>query len=577
MQDQLYAFLTGTAWSAGAGHGWWRALDGSKDAWLDPAEVAAASLCVRFAPLAQHAQRLGAQLGLSPGDADALLLRLITRGLMVATATLVPPELPEVAMVDAPIIVIRTYARAEGLRHVLDTLRDDEQRYDTRRCYLVIDDSDAGESATAHAGIVAGFVQAGMNIGYFGPELRRRALDVLMDAQTPEIARLALEVVGARHGTGARAWNWATLLCAGRTLSFVDDDCEFPVRQPQHVHRIWSLQGSLANEGRFFDDVMPELPVSGEDPYLRMRRIVGQSVATIWHRDGVARNHFAGRLTSDFHIWQSQRRVLAASSGIYGGHVYNSSVFFSITDHASLKDLLRAPFRIDRLDGERIWQGVSAARMTSSAVYTPLLLDARELLPFAGSFGKADDTAFFGMLSAIEPNAAYAYLPMLVGHRPPEDRGRRARATQELLLDTNHYLGYFAQRAATQLYGQDRATRFAALAALAHDLLRAHNAEFVNDLQTWRGRNIAAVVAGLDEARRMAGAEAPTAWLEFIAQIEHANRAAMAQPMAAQRVGHCRDALSQLAHLGERWPKWWDQMAGGLADELRAASGLRAG
>ena len=87
----------------------------------------------------------------------------------------------------------------------------------------------------------------------------------------------------------------------------------------------------------------------------------------------------------------------------------------------------------------------------------------------------------------------------------------------------------------------------------------------------WRGE------VGLDEARRIAGAEAPSAWLEFIAQIEHANRAAMAQPMAAQRVGHCRDALSQLAHLGERWPKWWDQMAGGLADELRAASGLRPG
>lgn len=573
--QQQYAFLAGTAWAAGGGHGWWRALNGSKDGWLDPAEVAAASICVRFATLPEHVQRLTSQIGLSVVDGQALLQRLITRGLLVTPNSMVPAVSVEAPMLDAPIIAIRSYARPASLRRLLLSMQADEQHFGTRRRHLVIDDGDEVGMAATNAAIVAEMAQVGMNIGYFGPDLRRRGLQALaVEGESADVIA-ALSAGEVRAPTGARAWNWALLLAAGRTLSFVDDDCEFPIRLPEQSARTWSLQNSLANEGRFYDDVMPELPVSDEDPYLLMRSIVGQTTGALWHRDGVAANHFGGRLTSDFQCWQSNRRVLAASGGIYGGHVYNSAVYFNIADIASLKNLLRPPFRLDRLDGERIWQGVSAARITSAAVYSPLLLDARELLPFAGSFGKADDTGFFGLLSAVEPAPAYAYLPLLMGHRPEEDRARRERAGKELLLDGNHYLGYFAQRAATQLFGQDRCARMTAITALAADLVHAGEADFRNDLQAWRGRNISAVIAGIDESRRLVGAQAPAEWLAFIAQIEHANRKAMGEPMPEQRVGECRSTIRQLAQLGNLWPHWWQTMRAGLADDLLAASGLQ--
>ncbi len=266
--------------------------------------------------------------------------------------------------------------------------------------------------------------------------------------------------------------------------------------------------------------------------------------------------------------------LIAASTGIYGGHVYNSAAYFSVTDAASRDNLLRPPFQIGRLDGNCLWQGVTAARLTRYAAYSPMLLDARELLPFTTALGKGDDTAFFGMLTGMEPTAAFAMLPLLMGHFPVEDRRRRERALQELFLDSNHYIGFFAERASQGLLGRDRETRLQAIAALAADSLAADDAEFRADIQMWRGRKIADLLAGLHESRTQAGDRAPPQWLEFLSGIERANRAAMAQPVSVERLAQYRQVLAQVVAAGPLWPRVWTRMQSGFAAELLSESGL---
>lgn len=571
---QLCAFLCGAAWSTGGGGGWWRAHDGSRDAFLAPAEVAVAQLCQRFAPFEQHVELVSRQTGMARENARALLQQLQQRGLVVGIEAVAPARAESLPELPDPLIAIRTFRRPDSLRKVLSSALEDERRYGVRRRHVVIDDADGEADAAGSAEIVAEWRAQGLNVGYFGPEQRERALVEVGVGADSHPLRSMLTPRAGRTATGGRTWNWSILLGAGASLSFVDDDCAFPVRTPEHTYRAWSLRESLANEGRFFDAGLPELPVVAEDPFAIMKRVVGQPVAAIWHRDGVAGNHFAGMNTAQFQPWQGGKQVLAASTGIYGGHVYNSSAYFSVTDAASLRDLLRAPFRIERLDGNDVWQGVSAARMTRYAVYSPMLLDTRELMPFTTALGKGDDTAFFGLLTGIEPRAAFAYLPMLMGHFPSEDRQRRARAQSELFLDSNHYIGFFAERAAQNLLGSDRGVRLAAISALARDAERTRDVEFAAEVQLWRGRKISDLLAGLHEARNQAGAAAPPEWLEFVAAVERANREAMVTPVSAARLANYRHVLAQVGRAGDLWPLLWEQMRAGLAARLLAESGL---
>lgn len=573
---ELFIAAEGQIVPAGPTRTFFRALEDETAHWLDTYESAALRCCTRLADWRGHCQLTASTLRIDPAMAAAVLQRLRERGLLVAIDQRVPSPTPMLERIPEPVIAIRTYLRPEPLRRLLASAVADEARLGVRRRYLVLDDADATEGDHATRVIVEDFRRAGLDIGLFDEPRRRDLLATPACRAGGDALRVALGTELGRVATGARVWNWALLLSAGASVSFIDDDTAFPVRLPEQQVWHWSATSSHVAEGRFFDDGVPDLPLMARDPFDYLREIVGQPTGAIWHRDGMDRQQWAGRSNADLRVWRPQNRIVAAIAGVYGSHTYNSASHLSLTDRESLANLLRPPFAIARLDGEQLWQGVRRPRLSKAAVYTPMLLDGRDLMPFACTHDRAEDTGFLGLLSAIEPNAIYANVPLLMGHRQAEHRGRVALAQRGMLLSLNNLAGYLGQMWAAAIVATDRSTRLQHVGRMAADLAREADHGIAAVIVDWKAKNAAMLVAGYDDARRAAGAGAPREWLDFLTGAERAALADAATWPDAVTVERLRRTLRQIAELSEHWPSLWTAMRDGLAAEWRGRCGLRA-
>ena len=223
----------------------------------------------------------------------------------------------------------------------------------------------------------------------------------------------------------------------------------------------------------------------------------------------------------------------------------------------------REPFELARLQGDRLWQGVTVPRLTSNAAYTPFLIDNRELVPFAPTAGRADDTAFLGVLSAIAPDSSFAMLPMLIGHAPVDHRDRLDAMFRELLIDGNTFLSGFAHQVSPQLRGRDRGARLRAIAALAANALACNEADWQADVTAWRNRVVASALEALAQSLKLAGTSAPAEWCQAINRADAVNRAALSTAAPAALVAGSRCAFEQLSNAAEAWTGWWAEAASG--------------
>ena len=573
---ELFVTAEGQLVPAGPATAFWRPQDGGALHWLDAHDLAALRCCARIADWDGLVRQLATAMRWDLASAAGVLQRLRDRGVLVPLRQHVPAPVPMDERVPEPVIAIRTYRRPEPLRRLLASALADEARWGTRRRYLVLDDADEPAGDPATQAIVAEFRRAGLDLGLFDEPLRRELLATPPFRTGGDALQAALGTALGRVATGGRVWNWALLLAAGAAVSFIDDDTAFPVRLPEGADWRWSPMGSHVAEGRFYDEGLPDLPVMEREPFDYLRDIVGQPTGALWHRDGMALPEWTGRAMTDLRLWRPQNRIVAAVAGVYGSHTFNSASHLSLSDRETLADLLRPPFRMTRLDGECLWQGVRRPRLSKSAVYTPMLVDARDLLPFASTHDRAEDTGFLGMLSAIEPHAIYANVPLLMGHHQAEQRGRVAQARKGMLLYPNHMFGYLAQKWASSFVSTDRATRLHLLARLSADFARESDAGLAGLIADWRARNAAALIVGYDDARRAAGPGAPHEWLEFLGAAERAAMAEAKDWPSAGTIAQFRRTVEQTAELGEVWPTLWAHLRDGRAAELRARCGLQA-
>jgi hypothetical protein len=557
----------GACWPASGDQFLWVSTDRRRRAVLGRAEAVLWQLALTFqsrdALLAAARQRQSMPLSI----AEAALARLqeldllVTPIAMIGDASVVPAP-------PAPVIAVRTYRRPQALARLLDSALATQQRGAPARPWLVIDDARDDADALPNQSVVAAGARLGLDVMYLGPVQRRDAMASLPGGDDPRLAVL-LDPVALATASGARSWNWAMLLTAGGTASMIDDDCFLPVRRPESWQRAWSMQNASANEGRFFDGPMPLLPEMQEDPWEEALGVLGQSPGALARRDGVAVHQVAGKTLEQLSSWQAGRRVAAVVAGIHGGHVFNSALYLNITDARSLHDLLRAPFSLRRLQGDALWQGVSMPRLTSSAVYTPFLIDNRELLPCTPTAARADDTVFLGLLSALAPDSSYAMLPMLVGHAPVEHRDRLDAMFRDLLVDGNTYLSSQAHQIAAHLPGRARGARLGAIAAWAEAAVSRDVAEWQLDLAVWRDRVVAGALDALEQSVRLAGANAPGEWRQAIERAMAVNRAAIGQPAPERLVAEARDCCAQLASTAGAWQTWWTDAAAGWAATWR--------
>ncbi|MBP6078264.1 MAG: hypothetical protein KA505_05595 [Xanthomonadales bacterium] len=572
--QQWIASRGGACWPSGGDQFLWVATDRQRSALLSRAEAVLWQMALPFQPRAALIAAAQERQSMPSAVATAALVRLeamdlvVTPAVMIGDAELRPPA-------PAPVIAVRTYRRPQALARLLDSALDRRQRGDVSRPWLVVDDARTDVDAADNVDVVARAARAGLDVMYLGPVQRREMLATLPETADPRIACL-LDPAVLATASGARSWNWAMLLTAGATVSMIDDDCFLPVRRPPAWQRHWSMQNASATEGRFFDGAMPDLPEMDEDPWREALTVLGQSPGALAQRDGLLIRQIAGQSHEQLSSWRAGRRVAAVIAGIHGGHVFNSAFYLSITDSHSLRDLLREPFVLDRLQGDHLWQGVSVPRLTSSAVYTPFLIDNRELVPLTPTAGHADDTAFLGLLSAIAPDSSFAMLPMLMGHAPVEHRDRLDAMFRELLVDGNTYLSGFAHHASPQLRGRDRAARLQAIAAMAANAGACSDAEWQADVAVWRNRVIAGALDALAQSVKLAAGEAPAEWLQAVARADAVNRAAMSTPAPADLLAGSRRCFAQLAHGAAAWTHWWTTAAAGWADEWRQRLRLRA-
>jgi hypothetical protein len=336
-----------------------------------------------------------------PGEvASATLRRLMDLGI-VAELEAFLPEGGEESAPSPPVVVIRTCNRAEALARLIESILAHVRTEGSVREYVVVDDSldptararpapapsacaGARPSRPATSARRTRMRSRRSSRGSFRPSAASRCTP-LLDPGAPERAadrRTSLEpraaaqrrphAVDPRRRHGVPASPPARL---GRPLR-----PEQLVRSGvAMVRRAGCARAIAARAGRSFRVRVP-IPRAHAGRIARARRLRPSKRAWARRRSGLAS--------------RANRARRGAFTGTYGGITFDSAVYFNTASASSVDELLRAPYRHERLEGDDVWQGALQPRIVPHAMYTPLLLDNRTLRPFAGTFGKSDDTLF---------------------------------------------------------------------------------------------------------------------------------------------------------------------------------------
>ena len=511
-------------------------------------------------------------------DAGARFDAWVAAGLVADAATLLRPAMPTLpaSPPPAPLLVVRSYERPAGLQRLLDSIRRDGERTGVAHELAVVDDTLDPAKGEATRAIVAGFARdRGAPTWLLGHAERARALASLESA-VPEarLIRAMFDPEQPSAVTGSRTWNWAVLLAAGRALSILDDDTTFPLRRFASSDGRLELADSTEAVVHFFDDASwadAEL-VDGE-PYSALANWLGRDCAELVARHGWREDALPFRNPVELSHLRGGHRVVGVVPGLYGAIAFDSSIYLLHSNPPTQQSLFRAPYRHGRLDADAVHHGYPQPRLTSHAVYTPLLLDARELLPFAGTWGRVDDTYFLELLRAIAPDVAFAHVPAMLGHLDVAPRPRLRRATEPLLLDRNTGLAALFAAIGRKLDGGDRESRLRAVGAScaaigagdAEQLARHASGHRLNMV----GRVNAQLARGLEQYP-----EAPPEWRRTVERAAAANRDALVLPsMPATEVDLLRKAHDQAAQACATWPALWKVAvaSGGLAREVAVA------
>ena len=544
----------------------WRSLDGSRRERVNSAEAAALQSCATFAPRDVHVQRLAREYGWSPQQSGSLLAALEARSLVRDVDAFIGPLDPSpVEALPPPLVAIRTYQRPDGLRVLLDSLLADERRHGATRRYAIVDDTRDREHAANTYALAAAFAaESRSEVEVLGLDERDAALAVVL-ADAPERSRDAvrsmLDPAQPSAVTGSRTWNWAVLLAAGGALSILDDDTRFPLRTFPGARRAADLLDATETLVRWYDDVATlerELPPIDRDPYEALSEVVGQPVRALLARDGVNAGTLVHRSPRELAAIVRNARTIGAVPGTWGTITLDSSVYLSLPTE-SIAELFRAPYRHARLAADRVAQGYAAPRVTSFALYTPLLMDARAPLPFAGTWGRVDDTYFLMLLRAIAPDAAYLHVPAMLGHADYAVRDRLARSRERIPLDRNAFVAsLFAGIGESLGPGGDRGTRLAAVGHAFAALAEAEARTLEDRVLRWREEMAGRVTRHLANGLRQYP-DAPPEWREHVARIVAVNRDALiGDRVESAEVEALRRALRQVADVAPAWPVVWD-------------------
>ena len=541
-----------------------RGAHGGRVSVVDSHALSALHVMDRFRTRDGHAGVLAQAGNIPVARATQMVDALVSNGLLVGPGYFLGGAATAASPAPDPLVVIRAHRQPDGVQRLLRSALADEQRHGTRRRYLIVDDTSDAAHAAELASLASAFVRESRSDVYqLDLHARRDALAAFEDlVPSPDRTRW-LQLFDPDHPTsrmGARGWNWGVLASAGSALSFADQDTMFPLRLPPGADSAFDpINGIAADTGYYDDDGYLRLDALAEDPYAYLGRYVGHDAADLYARDGWHGDRLADETAGAIAHLRPGARVLAAFTGIYGGLAFNSSAWLNVAQPSSMASLWREPYRHERLEADAVWHGARSPRLLDHAVYAPLLIDARELLPFAGTWALADDTYFLALLSGMVANPLYAFVPAMIGHLPFEPRNRLRNSLEPLLLDPNALAAMCFDQFGRGLAGDDRAVRLRAIGAQCADLARASDAllaERILALQTARRTNL---VAALTDALARSP-QAPQQWREHAQQVLAVNGGALAGSRPADgELALWRRLLDQAAFGCAIWPALWQR------------------
>lgn len=514
--------------------------------------------CPDYHTLDMHAQRVAEASGLGLAQVRAIVERLRASRLLRNFAEQCQTRPPRVLEPDdrAPLFVIRTYHRPTALAALLASAAADEQRLGIRRQFVVVDDAPELEHIQRSREIVADArARLGLDVRIFDHECHDAAFRDLGITPGSAVAGALSARQEPTHG-GGRSWNWAVLLSAGRPMAILDDDVHFPFRMPVGTSERFSARSNHAAESRFPDpgEDWP-LTVMDHDPYAVAAAWLGRSATELHAECGFPVEALKGKPAGQHGAWESHRRVVAVTPGIYGGLTFDSAAYLSLDVGGTLTDLLRSPYRQERLEGDRLWSGWLSPRLLDYAVYTPMLVDGRALLPPTTTHARADDTVFLALLRSICNDAAFVHAPMSIGHAPINARHRIERGLKPLLTDANGFVAQFINDFASVLNSGRRDVRLRAIAATAVDFAE-DPANVAEHAARWRDLLMSSLITGL-EAALTAHPNGPGEWRNYVQQVIAVNRAALGTPADEALALHAWRGIRQLGAMGSGWVDAW--------------------
>jgi hypothetical protein len=541
---------------------------------LSEAEAFVLDRCAVFRPAAEQLGEL-TSAGMDAGLARRLLERLAASGLLLDAAQLLaqaPTVASPIAAPPAPLLVVRSWQRPAGVARLLASLRELEQRHGAAYRIVVVDDTDDGGFAAQTSELVAAHARLARGcIRLLGPAQREQAIAALAEGVCDSRSPVLRQMLDPAHQcalSGSRSWNWAQLLGAGGCLSILDDDTSFPLRLPDDASAVYELADASEAGVRFFDaDECLAARELEREPYAWLGERLGVPAVGLL-RGGWRDAALRGRRADELDYLLDGAVTVGVVPGLYGGLALDTSAYVVHGTGYTQASLWRPGFSPHRLEADSVWHCYPHPRLTSHAVYTPLLLDAREPLPFAGTWGRVDDQYFLTLLRAMAAPIAFVHVSAMLGHRDLVPRGRADAALRALPVDINLFIaGLFARWGGVQA-GVDRWQRLAGIATLAAGWAQADDGMLACEWLEFRRRMRAVIVLQVEAG--LADPAAPPAWCTFAREVARVNRQAMIDDVAsAQELARIRSALRQVFEFAQLWPRLWSRCAS-PDDPLRA-------
>lgn len=525
--------------------------------------------CPDYRSLDDHAQRVAAASGLALGACRAIIDRLRSLRLLRSFAELRDTRAPRPGSpsTQPPLFVIRTHHRPAALENLLASAAHDEQRLGIRRQFVVVDDAPEPDAIARSRDIVAAArTRHALDVRIFDHECHPEAFRELGIVPGSALAGALSARQEPTHG-GGRSWNWAVLLAAGRPLAILDDDVHFPFLMPTGASARFSSRANHAAESRFPDpDEDWPLQAMDADPYAIAGAWLGRSSSDLYAESGFAADALQGQPGGRHPGWDTHRRVIGVTPGIYGGLTFDSSAYLSFDVGGSLANLLRSPYRHERLEGDRLWSGWRSPALLDYAVYTPMLIDGRELLPPTATHARADDTVFLALLRSICDDAAFVHAPMSIGHAPINARHRLARGLKPLLTDSNGYVAQFVNEFAAVLVSNRRDLRLRAIAATATDFTQ-QPALLADHAARWRDLLMSSLITGLESSLDK-HPQAPNEWRAYVQGVIDVNRAALGTPADDALALPAWRGIRQIGAIANDWIEAWQAAHDGAAAHI---------